>query len=323
MEMINPSDKIVDLLLQSEKVLLTTHIFPDGDALGSQLGLGHALEAMGKEVYLYCEEPASYLLDFLPGCDKLIPFFPDDHDFDCAVSLDCGDMRRLGNQAYGLLEQAPFIVIDHHAGHQDFGDLRWVDAKRSSTGEMVYDLIRLLGGRITKDCAYCLYTAILTDTGSFRYDSTSPHTMRVAADLMEYGISVPEICAHIYDSYTKNRLQLLQKVLSTLELYEDDKIAVIRVTQELFEETETTGADTELFINFPRSLHSVKVAVFLKETADNLIGVSMRAKGDVDVSRVARSLGGGGHRNAAGFKLPDVSLDDLQQRLLAALTPLV
>ncbi len=321
--MTNPSDEIVDLLLRAEKVLLTTHIFPDGDALGSQLGFGHALTAMGKEVYLYCEEPASYLLDFLPGCEKLIPFFPDGHDFDCAVSLDCGDIRRLGNQAYGLIEHSPFIVIDHHTGHQDFGDLRWVDAKRSSTGEMVYDLLRLLGGRITKDCAYCLYTAILTDTGSFRYDSTSPHTMRVAADLMEYGISVPEICGHIYDNYTKNRLDLLQQVLASLKFYEDDKIAVIQVTQQLFRATETTGVDTELFINFPRSLHTVKVAVFLKETSDNLVGVSMRSKGEVDVAKVAQSLGGGGHRNAAGFKLPDVSLDDVQKRLLAILTPLV
>ncbi len=321
--MTNPSDEIVDLLLNARKVVLTTHIFPDGDALGSQLGLGHALEAMGKEVYFYCEEPASYLLDFLPGCEKLIPFFPDDHDFDCAVSLDCGDIRRLGNQAQALVEFKPFIVIDHHAGHQEFGDLRWIDPHRSSTGEMVFDLIRLIGGRITKDCAYCLYTAILTDTGSFRYESTTPHTMRVAADLMEYGISIPEICGHIYDSYSKNRLQLLQKVLASLELFSDDKIAIIRVTQELFAETQTTGADTELFINFPRSLQTVKVAVFLKETPDNLIGVSMRAKGDVDVAKVARDFGGGGHVNAAGFKIPDVTADELQQRLLDELRPLV
>lgn len=321
--MTNPADEIVELLGQAEKVLLCTHIFPDGDALGSQLGLGHALTAMGKEVYLYCEEPASYLLAFLPGCDELIPFFPDELDFDCAVSLDCGDRRRLGNQHNDLLEIRPFIALDHHAAHQEFGDLRWVDSNRSSTGEMVYDLIRLLGARISEECAYCLYTAILTDTGSFRYESTTSHTMRVAADLMEYGISVPEICGHIYDNYSKNRLQLLQQVLASLELFSDDKIAVIKVTNELFEATQTTGADTELFINFPRSLQSVKVAVFLKETPDNLVGVSMRAKGDVDVAKVARRFGGGGHVNAAGFKLPDVTSKELQQRLLAELHPLV
>lgn len=321
--MSNPADEIVDLLGQAQKVLLVTHVFPDGDAIGSQLGLGHVLEAMGKEVYLYSEEPVSHVLDFLPGSDKFITSLPDAHDFDCAVALDCGDMRRMGNQAKTLIEHQPFIVIDHHAGHQEFGDLRWVDNKRSSTGEMVYDLVRLLGGPISKDCAYCLYTAILTDTGSFRYESTTPHTMRVAADLMEYGISTTEICGHIYDNYTKNRLQLLQQVLASLQLYADDKIAIIQVNQALLKATGTTSADTELFINFPRSLQTVKVAVFLKETTDNLVGVSMRAKGEVDVAEVARSFGGGGHINAAGFKIPDVTIEELQKRLLAELTPLV
>ena len=321
--MSTPSDEIVNLLSQAQKVLLVTHVFPDGDALGSQLGLGNALEAMGKEVYLYSEDPVSYILDFLPGSENLITFLPDEHDFDCAVALDCGDMRRMGYQAHILLEHKPFIVIDHHAGHKDFGDLRWVDNQRSSTGEMVYDLVRLLGGRISKDCAYCLYTAILTDTGSFRYESTTPHTMRVAADLLEYGISPPEICAHIYDNYTKNRLQLLQQVLASLELYADDKIAIIRVSQDLLKATGTTNADTELFINFPRSLQTVKVAVFLKETPDNLVGVSMRAKGEVDVAEIARNFGGGGHINAAGFKMYDVTIDELQKRLLAELIHLV
>lgn len=321
--MSSPADEIVDLLVQAKKVLLLTHVFPDGDALGSQIGLGHALEAMGKEVYLYSEEPASYILEFIPGCDKLNTFLPEEQDFDCVVALDCGDMRRLGNQAHALLEHQPFIVIDHHAGHKNFGNLRWVDHNRSSTGEMVYDLVRLLGGRISKDCAYCLYTAILTDTGSFRYESTTPHTMRVAADLMEYGINVTEICGHIYDNYTKNRLQLLQQVLASLELYAEDKIAIIRVSQSLLQATGTTGADTELFINFPRSLQTVKVAVFLKETPDNLIGVSMRAKGEVDVAEVARNFGGGGHINAAGFKISGVTTAELQKRLLAELTPLV
>ncbi len=321
--MSNPVDKIVDLLVQAQKVLLVTHVFPDGDALGSQLGLGHVLEAMGKEVYLYSEEPVAHGLDFLPCSDKFITSLPDAHDFDCAVALDCGDMRRMGTHAKTLVEHQPFIVIDHHAGHQDFGDLRWVDNKRSSTGEMVYDLVRLLGGPISKDCACCLYTAILTDTGSFRYESTTPHTMRVAADLMEYGINTTEICGHIYDNYTKNRLQLLQQVLASLQLYADDKIAIIQVSQALLKATGTTGADTELFINFPRSLKTVKVVVFLKETTDNLVGVSMRAKGEVDVAEVARSFGGGGHINAAGFKMPDVTIEELQKRLLAELSPLV
>ena len=322
--MSQPPAEILELVKKARRVLIATHIFPDGDALGSQLALGYALESLGKEVYLYSEEPVSYILDFLPGCDKLITFLPEkDAHFDCAFSVDCGDKQRLGIGADDLLRHTPFIAIDHHTGHQKFADISWVDQHRSSSGEMIYDLCRLLGVKISYDMAFCLYTAILTDTGSFKYDSTSSHTLRVAADLLEYGVKPAEICGYIFDNYSVNRLQLLQKVLATLTLHHDNTIAFIRVTQKLFEETGAQPADTELFINFPRSLKCVKAAVFLKETADNLIGVSLRAKGEVDVAKVARAFGGGGHVNAAGFKIPDTTLDQLQEAILAKLQPLI
>lgn len=321
--MTQPPEEILQLLKKARRVLIATHVFPDGDALGSQLALGFALEAAGKEVYFYSEEAVTYILDFLPGSDRLITELPNDDTFDCAVSVDCGDKRRLGAGADQLLLHKPFIAIDHHAGHQIFADLSWVDDTRSSTGEMIYDLLRLLDCQISQETAYCLYTAILTDTGSFKYESTTAHTLRVAADLLEYGVKPAEICGHIFDNYTKNRLQLLQSVLGSLSLYAEDRVAFISVTQELLTTTGTIPADTELFINFPRSLKTVKVAVFLKETAGNLVGVSMRAKGDVDVAEVARSFGGGGHRNAAGFKVADTSLPQLKEQLLAKLLPLV
>lgn len=322
--MSQPPAEILKLVKDAKRVLIATHIFPDGDALGSQLALGFALESMGKEVYLYSEEPVSYILDFLPGCDRLITFLPERNaHFDCAFSVDCGDKRRLGTGADELVCHSPFIAIDHHTGHQEFADITWVDQHRSSSGEMIYDLCRLLGVKITYDMAFCLYTAILTDTGSFKYDSTSAHTLRVAADLLEYGVKPAEICGYIFDNYSINRLHLLQKVLATLKLFSNNNIAFMRVTQELFASTGAQPADTELFINFPRSLKCVKVAVFLKETEDNLISVSMRAKGEVDVAKVARSFGGGGHVNAAGFKLPDTTLDQLQQDILVKLQALV
>lgn len=322
--MSHPPEEILQILRKAKRVLITTHVFPDGDALGSQLALGFALEAGGKEVYFYSEEPVTYILDFLPGSDRLITELPgDDQTFDCAVSLDCGDMRRLGAGAEQLLRHKPFIAIDHHVGHQPFADVSWVDEHRSSTGEMIYDLLRKLDCEISYETAYCLYTAILTDTGSFKYESTTAHTLRVAADLLDYGVKPAEICGHIFDNYTKNRLQLLQSVLGSLSLYAEDSIAFISVTQELLTHTGTIPADTELFINFPRSLRTVKVAVLLKETADKLVGASMRAKGEVDVAEVARSFGGGGHCNAAGFKVADTSLPDLKEQLLAKLLPLV
>lgn len=321
--MSHPPEEIVEILKNARRVLIATHVFPDGDALGSQLALGFALEAAGKEVYLYSEERVSHILDFLPGTDGLNTRLPDHDTFDCAVALDCGDKMRLGDNAEQLLSHKPFIAIDHHAGHQTFADLTWVDQYRSSTGEMIYDLLRLLDFEISQATAYCLYTAILTDTGSFKYESTTAHTLRVAADLLDYGVKPAEICDHIFDNYSKNRLQLLQEVLGSLSLYADDTIAFISVTPELLQRTATTPADTELFINFPRSMKTVKVAVFLKKTADDLVGVSMRAKGEVDVAQVAREFGGGGHRNAAGFKIAHASLAQIKEQLLAKLLALV
>ncbi len=321
--MSQPPEEILQILKKARRVLIATHVFPDGDALGSQLALGFALEAAGKEVFFYSEEPVTYILDFLPGSDRLITHLPEDDSFDCAISLDCGDKRRLGEGADQLLRYKPFIAIDHHVGHQNFADVSWIDQHRSSTGEMIYDLLRLLDCEISQETAYCLYTAILTDTGSFKYESTTSHTLRVAADLLDYGVKPAEICGHIFDNYSKNRLQLLQAVLGSLSLHADDSLAFISVTKELLDSTGTIPADTELFINFPRSLRTVKVAVFLKETADNLVGVSMRAKGEVDVAEVARSFGGGGHRNAAGFKVAGTTLLELKEQVLAKLLPLV
>ncbi len=321
--MSHPPEEIVEILKKAGRVLIVTHVFPDGDALGSQLALGFALEAAGKEVYLYSEEGVPHILDFLPGTERLNTRLPDHATFDCAVALDCGDKRRLGDGAEQLLSHKPFIAIDHHAGHQTFADVTWVDQYRSSTGEMIYDLLRLLDFEISPATAYCLYTAILTDTGSFKYESTTAHTLRVAADLLDYGVKPAEICGHIFDNYSKNRLQLLQEVLGSLSLHAGDKIAFISVTPELLQRTGTTPADTELFINFPRSMKTVKVAVFLKKTADDLVGVSMRAKGEVDVAQVARDFGGGGHRNAAGFKITHASLAQIKEQLLAKLLPLV
>ena len=315
--------EIVKAINSSRKILLAAHIYPDADALGSQLALGEILTSLGKEVCLYSEEPVSHILDFLPGSDRLVTNLPPLINFDCAVSLDCGDRHRLGKAADLLLSVHPFIVIDHHAGHKDFGDLPWVDAGCSSTGEMIFELSRQLEVDLTYDAAYCLYAAIVSDTGSFKYSSTTPETFRVACELLKKGVKPQEISGFLFDNFSKNRLQLLQKVLASLELYEDDRIAFIHASREMFKLTGTCGADTEPFVNYPRSLSTVKVAIFLKQTDADIIGVSMRAKGEFDVARLADEFGGGGHRNAAGFKTSGETIAGLKRKLLQRLIPLV
>lgn len=315
--------EIADRLRNAGRILIVAHAYPDCDAFGSQLALGNILSSIGKKVVLYGEEPPSHILDFLPGCEKLSTGLPAIDAFDCVVALDCGDAERLGKNKAHLLQIQPVLVIDHHNGHKIFGDVSWVEDFRSSTGEMVYELSLALGADLSYDTAYCLYAAIVSDTGSFKYSSTSARCLEIASKLVALGVKPVEISGKIFDNFSKNRLCLLQNVLSTLQLYEQDQVAVITVTCEQYQETGTIPEDTELFINYPRSLNTVKVAVFIKETVEERISVSIRSKGKYDIAKVARKFGGGGHRNAAGFKVPDMTFSQVLDALLPELRKLV
>ncbi len=322
--MIKPPIEVVETIAGASKILLATHIYPDGDALGSQLALADILKSLGKDVVIYSEEKVSHLYDFMPGCRNLATRLPSLAGFDCAIAVDCGDQARLGRESERLLSVHPFVMIDHHAGHKLFGDIHWVDSTRASTGEMIYDLAEVLKAEISYDAAYCLYAAIVSDTGSFKYSSTTADTFRVAGELVNKGVKPSEVAGKLFDNFTSNRLQLLQMVLDSLQMFNDDKVAVIGATREMFARTKTVQADTENFINYPRSLSSVRVAAFIKESRDGIISVSLRSKGsDCDVARIAGAFGGGGHCNASGFKLRESSVAEVQDKLLKELEQLV
>jgi len=317
-------NQIVKTIQNANTILVATHVFPDGDALGSQLGLSDILEGMGKTVIRYSEEPVSHLYQFLPGCEKLTSHLPNLATVDCMIVLDCGDCFRLGKAVEAMLTVRPTIVIDHHAGHREFGDLRWVQSGRASTGDMVYELVKTLGAEVSRDAAYCLYAAIVSDTGSFKYSSTTAETFAVAGELVAKGVNPEHVAGKLFDNFTESRLHLLQAVLSTLELHAEGRLAIITATQAMFKATGARQEDTESFINYPRSLASVKVAVFLKEKAD-AISVSMRSKGTrYDVAQIARRLSGGGHRNAAGCKFTNgETLHEARETVFSLLLPLV
>jgi len=317
-------EQIVQTLKQAGHVLVATHTHPDGDALGSQLAMGYILRSLGKKVFLYGEEQVSRQYRFLPGSEEIGAPLPDPAVFDCAVALDCGDGRRLGANMDALLGVHPMVVIDHHSGHEEFGDLNWVDQHRASTGEMVYDLSCALGADLSHEAAYCLYTAIVSDTGSFKYSSTTADTFRIAGELVLKGVKPAEVSGRLFDNFTVARLSLMRLVLDTLKLYAGDRLAIIAAPWDFFARTGTTQADSENFINYPRALETVKVAVFIKEMEKGLVSVSLRSKGSAyDVARVAASFGGGGHRNAAGFKLPGSTIEEVREKLLLELLPLV
>ncbi len=320
------SESLLEVIRKTNNIVLATHANPDGDALGSLIGLADTLEAMGKQVFRYLEEPVSHLYEFLPDTSlmqteisALQDFARQAGDDILCISLDCGDRKRLGENADELMNIRPFMVIDHHKNNNGFGNLAWIDSDRSSTGEMVFDLAEALGYTISEKAAVALFAAIVTDTGSFRYESTSAHTFNVARKLVELGVKPDQVTSHLYDNYTAGRLQLLQQVLATMEIYGGGRVAIIQVTTDMLENTGCSLIDTENFINLPRSVTSVKVAVFLKEIGSDIVSVSLRAKDSCDVADVAAQFGGGGHRNAAGFRASMTTLDEVRDRVLSVL----
>jgi phosphoesterase RecJ-like protein len=235
------------------------------------------------------------------------------------VVLDCGSDERLGSHKDQLL-QYKTVVIDHHRTHIEFSSNSWIDPESSSTGEMIYELAQELEVKLNYEAAYNLYVAILTDTGCFRYESTTSRTMRIAGDLLDLGVKPERICNELFDNFTHERLKLMELVLSTIELRASKQIAFMHVSEDMLDQSGATIQDVEGFIDFPRSLRSVKVAALLKEKGNGCIGVSLRAKGECDVSRIARMFNGGGHRNASGFRCYGKTMKQVQQEVEEAIS---
>ena len=316
-------EEILQLIGEKDNFVLLTHVHPDGDALGSLLGLADILDGLGKRVFAFLDEPVSHIYDFLPGCSRISNNFNDlSHFLDeagpdvAAIALDCGEADRLGDTKNELLKIHPFLVVDHHLSHRNYGDYRWVESNRSSTGEMVYEISEALEHSISYNCAFSLYVAIVTDTGSFKYECTRARTLEVASRLISRGVQPDKVSSYLYDNFTPQRFKLMGLVLGTLQLYRDDTIAMIHVTRDMFEKSGAVVQDVEGFVDYPRSLQSVKVAAFMKETKDDVISVSLRAKGECDVAAIAKHFGGGGHRNAAGCRFSGVSIDKVRKKML-------
>ncbi len=315
-------EEIVQTIKAKGNVLVLTHVHPDGDALGSLFGLAELLDSPGKNIFCFLEEPVSHLYDFLPGYERgncslqgMREFVSGAGSDIVVIALDCGDKDRLGKYKEEFQQIAPFVVIDHHLSHQNFGTHRWVDAGCSSTGEMVYELAVALDAHVNLKAAFNLYVAICADTGSFRYDCTGARTLHIAAELVEKGVRPEKVGGYLYDNYTQERLKLMEFVLATVMLCESDQVAFMYVTQKMLEESRATMHDVEGFIDYPRSLRSVKVAAFLKEGKDGQVAVSMRAKGRCDVAAIAKLFNGGGHRNAAGFRKFNTTIDQVRSLL--------
>lgn len=298
---------IGDLIDRYNHFILTPHIHPDGDCLGSMLALYHFLISRGKKVEMLLDDAVPASFSFFPGVD-LIKHPQGIVSADLLIVLDSSDAERLGRVKDQV--EAPILNIDHHLSNTHFADYWLVDSSASATAEIVYSLLKALGATITMDMALCLYTGIATDSGFFRYASTSPKTMRYGAELIEYGAK-PHIIADLLETRSIESLTVMAEVLRTLEFYEDSQIAVITISPDIV----SKGNDyTEGLINYPRSIDHVEIAVMFKIVDSNTIRISLRSK-NVDVSSIAVALGGGGHARAAGCTF-NGSVADAKQRVM-------
>ncbi len=313
-------DAILSTIDRGQRFLIAAHGSPDGDALASTLALTNALLEMGKEVVAYNQDGMSDELTFLPGASLVVNAIGEEQCFDAGFILDSGELRRAGSH---LKEHCDTLVnIDHHPHSENFGSIYYVDETACATGALIYRILQAAGHAISLPVATCIYTAILTDTGSFRYSNADPEAFNIAAELVGLGVSPWEVSANIYENRPAQQLHLLTAALETLSISDCGRLGAISVTEQMLAETSTGPEHTDGLINYPRSIRGVKVALLFRQAADGCFKVGFRSKGDVNVGELARQLGGGGHHNAAGATLSG-DLVTIQQMVFSRLQSLL
>lgn len=311
--------QIADILRRQNTFLVVSHYRPDGDAIGSQLALALLLQGLGKQVVAWNDDEVPAKFRFLPGSELITRPSGAPRDFDVVIAIDVSTWQRVGSAADHIGQRKHFINIDHHVSNEKFGDINWVDPHAPASGQIAYELIKRGGFTLTPEIATCLFAAISTDTGSFTYGSTTAESLRAAAEMVEAGVRVGDVCRHVYDSYPYARLQLLQRALADLELVHNGKVAYCWVTNEMYEESGAKREDTEGLIDFARSIEGVAVAILFEELNEvNHVRISLRSKNpQVDVNSIARKFGGGGHREAAGARITGET-HQIEREVLAA-----
>ena len=314
-------DKMVEIVRGAHKVLITMHCRPDGDAAGSAIAMWHILRSLGKEATIYNVDPIPDTFTFLNGAEAVVSEI-ENWDFDLCMVLDCGDPSLLGRKfPYDKLT-FPKVFIDHHSIPYKDCLVNLHDSKASAVGEILFHLARALNVEITKDIAAALYTSIITDTGSFRYTSTSADSMRVCSYLLATDIDVWNIASNIYENNPAEKIKLLGFVLRTLWLSDDGKLACLYANRQMLRQCHCPGSMTDGFINYARSIKGVEVSIFLTELDKNLYRVSFRSRGKIDVSQIASQFGGGGHKNAAACT-QNGTIDEIRDRVVDVLKVLL
>ncbi len=291
---------IVALIRERDRFIVTAHRNPEGDALGSSLGLGGALLEMGKQVLFYNADPVPRVLRAFPFADRVASSLEGAREGDTVFVCDCGELDRVGAEMVRCADLFRFVNVDHHVSSRGFAEVSYIDPSASATSLLVYRILRGLDHPISKDVATNLLCGIVTDTGSFRYSNTDPETFEAAGALVRAGARPDFVSQRLFDSNEEGTVRLLALVLGTIEITSGGRIASVVVTRGMFEKTGTGPEHVEGFVNYPRAIEGVEVAALFREKGPGEWKVSLRGQGRIDTTLISGAHGGGGHRNASG-----------------------
>jgi phosphoesterase RecJ-like protein len=309
-------ESILRLIRERGRFVVTSHRNPEGDALGSSLGLGAALIEMGKQVIFYNADPVPRVLRPFPHAGQIVNSLADARRNDTVIVCDCGELERVGNELVARREEFRFVNLDHHASSKGFAEVSYIDPEAPATSLLVYRILRGLDHPISADVATNLLCGLVTDTGSFRYSNATPEAFEAAAELTRRGARPDFVSQKLFDSQEEKTLRLLVLVLGTLELTAGGSIASVIVRREMFEKTGTRAEHIEEFVNYPRRIEGVELAVLLREQGPDEWKVSLRGQGRIDTTRISGAYGGGGHRNASGCTVRG-ALDTVKREIYA------
>lgn len=307
--------EIVEQIQNNQTFLITAHVRLDGDALGAELALQHFLAEMGKTAVVYNQDPTPVNYRFLPGAPEIVHVLGETDGYDIVFVLDCSELERVGEEAARIGAMKRIVNIDHHISNDGFCEIKLIDPEASSTGELVFRLIAAMGVPVSKAVATNLYTAILTDTGGFRYGNTTKDALIFSGCLVESGADPQWISQNVYENNAPAKIRLLSRALQSLDLSRGGTVGSMVVYRRDLEETGALPEHTDGFVDLPRTIEGVKISILYSELADGRFKISLRSKDDVNVERVARAFGGGGHINAAACRLEgDIAL--IKKRIL-------
>jgi len=318
----NNFEEITKVVQTNNNFLITSHMNLDGDGIGSELAFYFILKKLNKNPIILNQDRLPKIYDFLPGSNKVRHLEDnciDPKSIDVGIVLDCSNIKRIG-KTYEIFKDIKTIInIDHHNSNENYGDLNYIDSSASSVGEIIYEFINFIDSDLLDDkISTSLYTAIITDTGSFRYSNVSSKTFKVAADLTSYKIKPHLIADNIYNRNTYTGLKLLGKALLTLEVDSSNYFSWLTITRKMLNETKAKDEEIEGIIDIATTLNNIEISILFRETKENKIKVSFRSKGNFNVNKFAGKFKGGGHPNAAGC-LCSGRLDEIKEKILSEL----